>query len=204
MNRKTGKINLEKFPDIATAQEMLGMVTKGWYDNSYVGKWLFQVMGMEMEDARRFFEELRQQIFPETATWGLVYHEQKYGISTNTNLDLATRRNEIIKARDSKLPLNPARLEEIILQNYKRNVVITENVRDYFFMITLASGNNEVNYENLAAYVDKMKPAHISYYISFEQVNNITILPSFAIRKLEYIRAGEGRAGMFPGTGIFY
>ena len=59
---------------------MLSYVTPGFYDNSYVGKWLYQVMGLEYDDARKLAEELQYQMFPETATWGLMYHEIKWGL----------------------------------------------------------------------------------------------------------------------------
>lgn len=39
-------IDLENFPTSETAKEMMGSVTKGWYDKAYVGKWLYQVMAV--------------------------------------------------------------------------------------------------------------------------------------------------------------
>ena len=74
-------MNLEQFPTSETAKKMLGYITgNGFYDNSYVGKWIFQVMGEEMDDARAIIDELPLQAFVETATWGLRYHEEKYGL----------------------------------------------------------------------------------------------------------------------------
>ena len=66
---------LENFPTSESAKRMLSYVSTGFYDKSYVGKWLFQVMGLEYDDARKLVEELALQMFPETATWGLKYHE---------------------------------------------------------------------------------------------------------------------------------
>ena len=74
------KIDLENFPTSQSAQNMLATVTPGFYDQSYVGKWLYQVMGLEFDEAERLIaEELPLQFFPETATWGLMYHELKWG-----------------------------------------------------------------------------------------------------------------------------
>ena len=33
------------------------------YDKSYVAKWIFQVMGLEIDEAWKFIEELRFQAF---------------------------------------------------------------------------------------------------------------------------------------------
>lgn len=85
------RIDLEHFPTCETSKRMLARVSP-IYERSYVGKWLYQVMGLEMEDARRLFDELRQQAFPETATWGLTYWEQRYGITPNPADDLEARR----------------------------------------------------------------------------------------------------------------
>ena len=63
-------MDLEKFPSSESAKRMLRSVDSGgFYDNSYVGKWIFQIMGLEMDEAKQIIEELPYQAFPETATW---------------------------------------------------------------------------------------------------------------------------------------
>lgn len=71
-------IDLERFPWSDSANRMLTYVTKGWYDKSYVGKWIYEVMGRELDLATVHIEELPYQMFIDTATWGLKYHEIKY------------------------------------------------------------------------------------------------------------------------------
>ena len=60
-------MNIENFPTSEAAKRMMGYITgNGFYDRSYVGKWIFQVMGVEMDEARRIIEdELPYQAFPE-------------------------------------------------------------------------------------------------------------------------------------------
>ena len=43
------KFDLEAFPTSESAVRMLSYVSQGFYDSSYVGKWLYQVMGMEYD-----------------------------------------------------------------------------------------------------------------------------------------------------------
>lgn len=100
-------IDLEKFPTNETAQRMLSYVTKGWYDKSYVGKWVFQVMGEELEPWLRFFESLPEQMFIETATWALRYHELKYGLTVREDLPVEERRKRILEVRDTHMPMSP-------------------------------------------------------------------------------------------------
>lgn len=62
-------MNLENFPTSPAAKRMIKTVSP-IYDKSYVAKWIFQVMGLEIDEAWQFIEELRLQAFPETATVG--------------------------------------------------------------------------------------------------------------------------------------
>ena len=52
---------LELFPTSESALKMLSYVTPGFYDKSYVGKWMFQVMGLEYDKALKLAEELPEQ-----------------------------------------------------------------------------------------------------------------------------------------------
>ena len=109
-------MNIENFPTSEAAKRMMGYITgNGFYDRSYVGKWIFQVMGIEMDEARRIIEdELPYQAFPETATWGLRYHEEKFGLPIRENLSPEERRKLILDRRDTKAPITPWRLEKIV------------------------------------------------------------------------------------------
>lgn len=89
-------IDLERFPWSDSANRMLTYVTKGWYDKSYVGKWIYEVMGRELDLATVHIEELPYQMFIDTATWGLKYHEIKYGACvpwTEFNQKMLFRKN---------------------------------------------------------------------------------------------------------------
>lgn len=109
-------MNIENFPTSEAAKRMMGYITgNGFYDRSYVGKRIFQVMGIEMDEARRIIEdELPYQAFPETATWGLRYHEEKFGLPIRENLSPEERRKLILDRRDTKAPITPWRLEKMV------------------------------------------------------------------------------------------
>lgn len=108
------KFDLENFPVSESAKKMLGYVSDGFYDKSYVGKWLFQVMGIEYDMAKQAVEELPAQFFPETATWGLMYHEIKWGLPVRLNLSYEERRKLIYQKRDCRAPMTPYRMEEYL------------------------------------------------------------------------------------------
>ena len=108
------KFNLENFPTSESAKRMLSYVTQGFYDRSYVGKWIYEVMGLEYDQARKIAEELQKQCFPETATWGLMYHEIKWGLPVRENLSYEERRRLIYQKRDYRVPITPYRMEKYL------------------------------------------------------------------------------------------
>lgn len=105
---------LELFPTSESALKMLSYVTPGFYDKSYVGKWMFQVMGLEYDTALKLAEELPQQFFPETATWGLCWHEIKWGLPVQENISYQERRQAIYEKRDYHSPMTPYIMERYL------------------------------------------------------------------------------------------
>lgn len=108
------KFNLENFPTSASAKKMLSYVSDGFYDRSYVGKWLFQVMGQEYDVVQKIVEEMPSQFFPETATWGLMYHEIKWGLPICPGLPYEERRSRIYQKRDYRAPMTPYLMERYL------------------------------------------------------------------------------------------
>lgn len=161
-------VNLENFPVSDSARKMLGSVTQGFYDNSYVAKWLYEVMGREMDDAGIKFSELLQQIFPETATWGILYHEQRYGILFNPALSLEERRANVIRFRDVRAPMNPAKLEQVISDITGAEVQVIEHYAKYTFLVSFVLDESEWGkLDQVKETVCFMKPSHLSFAWGF-------------------------------------
>jgi len=156
-------MDLENFPTCETAKRMLGTVTSGYYDKSYVGKWLFQVMGLEMEDSRSKTEELISQAFPETATWGLRYHEEKYGIAVREDLVYEERRNLIFKARDSKFPMTPYRMELILSKLTGREIYIDDSKAVNQFEVQISPGSTNYSIGSVIESLMAIKQSHVLF-----------------------------------------
>lgn len=109
------EIDIENFPTSESAREMLHSVSEDFYERSYVFKWILQVMGLEWDDAKKIIEEeLVKQLFIETATWGLRYHEEKWQISVREDLDFEERRKLLYAKRDFRAPMTPYTMEQYI------------------------------------------------------------------------------------------
>lgn len=153
------KFDLENFPTRESAKRMMTRISP-IYDNSYVLKWIFEVMGIEIDLARIKYDELRLQAFPETATWGLIYWEQQYGISVNELLDIETRRNNIISRMRYRAPMNLCRVEKIVESVCGRSVKVIENTAPYTFNVVIGNGDKVISYPDVIKRLKKIKPSH--------------------------------------------
>jgi hypothetical protein len=164
-NRKN--LDLEKFPENRVSKRMISRVSP-IYERSYVAKWLYEVMGQEVDDAEIRFSELREQANPETATWGLCYWEQRYGIEVDESRSLAARRAAVVSKRGTRAPMNPARIEEILSSMSGRKIRVEENVAPYTFRVYVENGEGFVDYDAIVRKLKKVKPSHLTFEVCFE------------------------------------
>ncbi len=163
------------FPTSESARRQLSYVTEGFYDNSYVGKWLFQVMGLEYDDARKILEELPRQFFPETATWGLMYHEIKWGLPVREHLSYEERRKMIYQIRDFKAPMTPHRMETYFTSvlDFQVHVSDIHDAGKYGFCPEHPNifrvdftGDGTLDAKTVKSMLDSLKQSHTVYIIN--------------------------------------
>ena len=53
-----------------SAKKMIEMVTP-IYDESYIGLWMFEIIGRKLDELKASVETYPIQAFPETATWSM-------------------------------------------------------------------------------------------------------------------------------------
>jgi hypothetical protein len=182
-------MNLENFPTSPAAKRMLKTVSP-IYDKSYIAKWIFQVMGLEIDEAWQFIEELRLQAFPETATWGITYWEQRYNIPPDESLSLEERRQRVIIKRGKRSPMNPARIERIVRDVTGREDMVTEQNGEYTFYISILPGESTVDYQELIDTIKSVKPSHLAFKVLFETDVSMTIQVNNQAYTFEYPLTG--------------
>lgn len=188
--------DIEHFPTSPTALRMMSRISP-IYDRSYVGKWIFQVMGLDMDDVRLRFEELRLQAFPETATWGLTYWEQRYGITPSSTQTLEERRRAVLLKRNSREPMNPAKIEHIIQTMTGMTAMVTENVADYTFAVEIFSDGSPIDFDAVFSKLKRIKPSHQRMILYMSANATIRIKPAREAYTFPYRMAGT-----YPQTNI--
>lgn len=208
------KIDLENFPTSQSAQNMLATVTPGFYDQSYVGKWLYQVMGLEFDEAERLIaEELPLQFFPETATWGLMYHELKWGLPVRDYLSYDERRKLIYEKRDQRAPMTPYRIETMLanVTGFWANIADIHDGGKYGYkvshpnaFIAVFVGDGSLNTKAVKRLLDSAKQSHTTYTIidRIDTVLDCTALEQMLLRNIN-IKAAVPfwRAALLDGSG---
>lgn len=208
------KIDLENFPTSQSAQNMLATVTPGFYDQSYVGKWLYQVMGLEFDEAERLIaEELPLQFFPETATWGLMYHEIKWGLPVRDYLSYDERRKLIYEKRDQRAPMTPYRIETMLanVTGFWANIADIHDGGKYGYkvshpntFIAVFVGDGSLNTKAVKRLLDSAKQSHTTYTIidRMDTVLDCTTLEQMLLRNIN-IKAAVPfwRAALLDGSG---
>lgn len=169
------KFDIEKFPTSESAKNMLHSISEDFYEKSYVMKWLLQVMGLEWDEAKRIIiEELPQQLFIETATWGLMFHEQKWQLPVKENLSYEERRRLIYQRRDFKAPMTPYKME-IYLKNvtgFDVHVLDCHDSGEYDFtpkhpniFKVIFVGDGTLDAKSVRKLLNKIKQSHTVYTI---------------------------------------
>lgn len=208
------KIDLENFPTSQSAQNMLATVTPGFYNQSYVGKWLYQVMGLEFDEAERLIaEELPLQFFPETATWGLMYHELKWGLPVRDYLSYDERRKLIYEKRDQRAPMTPYRIETMLanVTGFWANIADIHDGGKYGYkvshpntFIAVFVGDGSLNTKAVKRLLDSAKQSHTTYTIidRMDTVLDCTTLEQMLLRNIN-IKAAVPfwRAALLDGSG---
>lgn len=143
--------------------QMLDMVAP-IYDRSKVALHLFQAFGETLEPVVDFiWNDIVAQIHPQTATWGLDYWEEQYGIVTDKSKTIEQRRASFMAMKFNRPPMTPKRIEYMITSLTGLKCEVVENVAPNTFNVTMYGG-----YPNIKSVFDtlaKKAPAHLIYTI---------------------------------------
>ncbi len=144
-------------------KRILNYVTQGFYHNSYIGLSLFQAIGLELDDMRHWVDDVRLQLFPQTATWSIEYWENTFGIETNENLSLEYRRQRILTKLMERPPMNPAQVEKIVSRATDAIVKVIENVAPYTFKLIVEPVDDvPINLVDGLKSLKRVKPSHLA------------------------------------------
>lgn len=123
--------------------------------------------GYEIGREQLTLEDLFNQIFVDTATWGLDLWEKNYGLKTNHSLSYETRRG-LIKNRLNVLETTTAKRIQTVAQELTGTTIWVEELPEKshinIFIMTRDAIPNNLNV--LRDWIELVKPAHLGYTIA--------------------------------------
>ncbi|NFI95064.1 DUF2313 domain-containing protein [Clostridium botulinum] len=135
-------------------------------------KAVYDAQSVEIGSLLYYTDDIKKQFHIETATWGLIYWENKYAIETNFNLSYQERR-EIVKAKKAGQGTCTKKLIEDVASKFSGGEVnVIENTEPYEFTIQFIGIKGiPRNMQNLINAIEDIKPAHLDYKFKYTYTN---------------------------------
>ncbi len=107
------------------------------YAKSEIEQAIYQAIGTEWDTSYNLVDEVLLQLFPQTATWGLAWWEQRNNLPTNLNEDIEIRRKKVIAKMQTRHPVTPERIANVLKNYTGADVFITEGIASNIFEVLL-------------------------------------------------------------------
>ena len=173
----------EKILDNELGSQMLDMVAP-IYDRSEVALYLFQALGIVLQKEYDFIiYDFIEQIFLQTATWGLDRWEEEYDIVPDPTWDYDKRRANIIAALQYKAPITPIKIADRISGMVGIDTDVTES--DTANTIDILIRGYVRDFSKVRQMIDRVLPAHLIYTLIAHYVVDSQLIHNYAIVSTE-------------------
>lgn len=135
-------------------------------------------LGSENDKMRLAIQDILNQIFVSTATWGLKYWEEMLTIDTDESKPYEFRRS-VVKAKLRGAGTVTVSLIKNVAESFSNGQVdINENVQPYTFEVKfIGTRGIPPNLDDLKKVINEIKPAHLAVlykftYITWDEFDN--------------------------------
>lgn len=168
--------NPDAFPTDPTALDMMSMVSP-IYDQAYVVKWLYEVMGRTLSVPRDLIRSLPSEEVPNTATWMIPYWENLSGIVSTEDTSIEARRAAVLAKQMTHQGMNHSRMEEILSLHTERQVTVVEDPANMMLGFEIGGGSGVFDYGAFIRKAGELKQSHIA--ISDVSADTEATVPAF-------------------------
>ena len=141
------------------------------YGDARVALWIFQAIGVELDDMKKWAQDIIDQVTPHNASWTLDYWEDEWGIPRDPTLSILARRERILVRMRTRAPMNPYNLKRLISAvvggsecNIKERAGPPSR-----FEIFINAIPDQATIKRLRFEIDRAKQARLSYNIIYRQ-----------------------------------
>ena len=140
--------------------------------NNTTNKAIYDAQGAELGSLLYCIEDVRKQFKIDTATWGLIYWEERYSIEINLSMSYEQRR-EIIKAKKRGQGTTTKAMIKNTAEAFSGGEVnIIEHNDDYYFTIQFIGVKGiPRNMQSFINMLEDIKPTHLGYVFKYTYTN---------------------------------
>jgi Uncharacterised protein conserved in bacteria (DUF2313) len=149
------------------ASEMLSHLPE-FYATSRIMRSIMQAQGEELDSLYQALDEILNQYFVPTATWGLEIWERELGIQID-NAKPVDQRRSVILSKLRGIGTVTVSLIKSIAEAYDGGTVeVSEVPEEYKFTVTFVDTRGvPPNIDDLKAAIEEIKPAHLAVEYAF-------------------------------------
>lgn len=164
---------------------------------------LYQLAGIQVDDLQKWTRELREQAFPQTATWGLRFFEERLGLPVNESMPVEERRRRILTKMTTEWPITKRRMEIIASEAAGLPAEIVQNIAPYTFLVLFQDDDSpSLNLVSVQDAIEEAKPAHLAYEMGLKTKATAGITASSRTLEIKQQYCGTFLSGQRPG-GVF-
>jgi len=133
------------------------------YEQSVIMQAVMEAIGAEWDEAEKLTDEILTQLFPQTATWGIVYWEWLLGIPPNDSIPIEQRRTRVLTRMQTRWPMTKEQMEQLVRTfSQDKQAFIREFFDQYRFEV-LFNLTQSVDLGTVYEVIEEAKPAHLGY-----------------------------------------
>ena len=149
-----------------------------FYHNSTFVKACMSSQNVERNFIKESIEDLVNNLYVDTATWGLDYFEEELGLKTDKSKSYEERRERIKAKKRGSGTTTVKMIKDTSLAFDCGEVEVTEMYSDYMFKLKFVSEKGRPrNLDDFKNAIDEIKPAHLSYILEFMFNTNQQLKP---------------------------
>ena len=139
-----------------------------FYHNSDFIKAYMSSQTVEHNFIKESIEDLVNNLYVNTATWGLDYFEEKLGIKTDKSKSYEERRERIKAKKIGTGTTTLKMIKDTALAFNCGDIEITEMYNEYMFKLKFVSQKGRPkNLDDFKEAIEEIKPAHLGYILEF-------------------------------------
>jgi len=159
------------------------------YAKSKIEQAIYEAIGSEFDSGEELAQEVLLQLFPQTATWGLIFWEERVNLPTNTNEDIERRRRKVIARLQTRCPITPERMAAILSNYTGADIRIPEYLDSKFEVRFITKTGINGHFNEIIKEIDRIKPSHTSYKFIINYLSEYIIQQTFTKWMSEEIKA---------------